>query len=212
MPIIKGTMGYTRFLLNAERPMPVDDIAERLNLFKFRALHDRGEDMESFGWVSYGSEFEWDQPIEISDFYFDRAVVLCARIDKITLPKALLKALVKKSIAAYAKEHQKTPDKTVRQEIQLAETLGLRSRMLPHTTLIEAIWLKDAGELRVFSRSKTKLDRFVELFEQTMMQRPLRHDFAYGAWQLAKVRHEDTALERLTHQPLFIPPIRIDVQ
>lgn len=212
MPVLKGAMGYSRFLVKGGQALSSDVIAEKLNMFKFRPLHPKGEDTETVGWCPYLSEYDYDKSIEVKDFMFDRKIILSLRMDAISLPKELLKSLVKKSIAAYAKDYNKFPDRTVRKEIELAEALGLRARVLPKTKIIESIWCQNSEELRVFSRSKAQVDRYLELFQQTFMLRPERRDFAFEALQMAEKDGQIVALEALTHQPIFIPPVRVDIQ
>lgn len=212
MPVLKGVMGYTRFLVKDQVALSPHAIAEKLNMFGFKPLHARGEDAETVGWCSYLSEYDWEKSIEVSDFLFDKKVVLCMRIDTISLPKGLLKSMVKKSVRSYMLDHKKMPDKTVRKEIELAEVLALRARILPQITLIESVWCQETHELRLFTRSKTKIDRFLELFQQTFLMRAERKDFAFVALEKAREWHVVNELENITHLPVFIPPMRIDVQ
>ncbi|HXW52754.1 MAG TPA: recombination-associated protein RdgC [Myxococcota bacterium] len=212
MPILKGTLGYTRFLVKCPQPLPPSQIAEKLNMFRFRPLHPHGEDTESVGWCPFLWEYDAEKSIAESDFHFDQNIVLCLRLDSITLPKALLRATVKKALSAYATEHKRLPDKTVKKEIELAETLSLRSRVLPATKIIESLWCQDTGELRIFSRSRAQVDRFLDLFQTGFLLRPERRDFAHSAWQCADERNWLSDLTQLNHHPIFLPPVRIDVQ
>jgi hypothetical protein len=201
MPIIKGTMGYTRFLVESPTPQ---DVVEKLNLFKFRPLHEKGEDNEALGWCPYLNEYDHERAIFAKDCLFDDKVVLSMRHDSITLPKGLLKMLVKKSLAAYERDHQKQADRHVKKELELFEAKALRSRILPKTKLIEAIWCQKNKELRVFSRS-SMVDQFLDLFQQTFLVKPQRRDFIFEGMR-------ESSIDSLTHQPIFMPPVRVDVQ
>ncbi len=212
MPVLKGTMGYTRFLVKCPQPLPATSIVEKLNMFRFRSLHPHGEDNESMGWCAYLSEYDAEKTIVINDFQYDQNLVLCMRVDNITLPKGLLRSFIKKALSAYAKEHNKLPDRTIKKEIELAETLSLRSRVFPSIKIVESIWCQTTQELRVFSRSKAQIDRFLDLFQNTFLLRPERFDFAHSSWQLAQKKNNESDLEQMSHEPLFIPPARIDVQ
>lgn len=212
MPILKGAMGYTRFFLRDAHKLSPDVIVDKLAMFKFRPLHPRGEDYESAGWCAYRSEYDHEKDIVVKDFYYDQQIMLCMRVDVITLPKPLLKSLVKKSISAYAREHGRHVDKTTMKQIELAEAKGLRERVLPKITIVEAIWSQQDQSLRVFSRSQNVLKRFLELFEQSFSIRPERQDFPVQALDFADKKQLVPALENLKHQPLFMPPLRVDVQ
>lgn len=209
MPVLKGAMSFQRFRMTASQ-FSLSEITEKLSLFKFRPLHPRGEDNESFGWVAFQNEYDHEKTIEIGDVHFDNAVVLTLRIDTISLPKLLLKSLVKKSLSAYFRDHQKMADKTVRKEIELSEAQGLRERILPKTRIIEAVW-NQTGELRIFSRSQTAVDRFLGVFQDTFLLRPERFDAAAQAYHMAYAQEKIPGLDAITHTPLFTPPIRIDV-
>lgn len=212
MPIIKGTMSYTRFMIKNEAELAPLSIIEKLNLFKFRPLHERGEDNETIGWCPYLSEYDHEKPLEVSDFLYDDKIVLSMRYDAIVLPKELLKVLVKKSLAAYFRDHKKFPDRTVKKEIELAEARGLRGRVLPKTKIVESIWCQKSEELRVFCRSQSLLDRFLELFQQTFLLKPERRDFPLEAMAYGRQKNIEIATTTLAHQPIFVPPIRVDVQ
>jgi DNA recombination-dependent growth factor C len=206
MPILKGTMGYTRFIVKSEAELDAKAIAEKLNLFKFKPLHPHGEDQETMGWCAYLAEYDPEKSIEMKDFLYDDKIVLSFRMDSISIPKDLLKAVVKKSVASYYKDYKKWPDKTVKKEIELAEAKAIRARILPKTKIIEAMWSQQQGELRVFCRSKSQLDQVTELFLQTFLLRPERRDFSYGA-----LGHSPR-VEAISHQPMFIKPLPVDVQ
>lgn len=212
MPILKGNMSYTRFLVKSESNLSGESIVEKLNLFKFRPLHPRGEDNETHGWCVFLSEYETDYDITIKDCIYDDNVVLTMRIDSMVLPKALLKSMVKKSLAQYQRDHNRFPDRTVKKEIELAEIQGLRARIIPRTKIIESVWCPKSNELRIFSRSKSVVDRYLELFQHTFMLQPQLRDFPKEGLIAAQNKNLASTLESLSHQPLFLAPIRVDVQ
>lgn len=204
MPIIKGTMGYTRFLVNSK--VEIDGLViEKLNLFKFRPLHEKGEDSETIGWCSYLNEYDHERNIAHTDCFFDEKIVLSMRQDVITLPKGLLKMLIKKATQAYQREHQKFPDRQAKKEIELFEAKNLRARILPKTKIVEAVWYPKTQELRIFCRAQSLIDHFLDLFQQTFLLKPCKRDFVFEGLRLENI-------ENLSHQPIFIPPVRIDVQ
>lgn len=185
--------------------MPSDHEAiEKLNLFRFRPLHEQGEDNETAGWVSFLAEYETQKPLEYKDVFFDGNMVLGLRIDVIKIPKPLLKANVKKSCDLYFAEHKRLPDKVVRKELERAEAKALRARILPHTKVIEAFIDINRREVRMLARPKALIDRFRELFEQTFMVHLNRDDFVAVA-----LKNEKTAgaLDHLHHEPLYSPAV-----
>lgn len=213
MPILKGVMSYTRFLVPCEvKPFAVDEIVEKLMLFRFRPLHPRGEDKQTMGFCPYLFEFDDERPITMMDCFFDDKIVLCFRVDSIVLPINLLKAAVKKSLSVYQKDFKKLPDRTVKKEIEQAEAKALRARILPKSQIIESMWCQKSGEMRVFSRSKTLVDGYIDFFKQTFNLHPIKRDFAHEALVNAKSKSLELNAATLSHQPIFLPPMRIDVQ
>jgi len=210
MSVLKGAMAYQRFTAAGEN-FSAEQIIEKLRLFKFRPLHERGEDKESVGWSSYLSEYDHEKNLEIRDFLYGEKIILSMRLDTISLPSQYLKARVKKSLAEYQREHDKKPDRTVKKEIEAAEIQALRERVLPKTKIIEAVWCQKAQELKVLSRGSI-VERFIELFQETFLIRPSLRDCAHETYWLGHSAGEAHAVELMTHDPIFMPPIRIDVQ
>lgn len=211
MPVLKGAMSYTRFMVAGEH-YSAEQIVEKLRLFQFRPLHERGEDKESNGWSSYLSEYDHEKKLEISDFLFGEKIILSMRLDSISLPSQFLKARVKKSLAEYQREHNQKPDRRIKKEIEAEEIKALRARVMPKTRITEAVWCQKSQELRIFSRTAALLDRFNELFQETFLIRPSQRDFAHEAYWHAQSAHNYASLEHLAHEVLFMPPVRVDVQ
>lgn len=210
MSVLKGALGYQRFSVAGEN-MNAEQILEKLKLFKFRPLHERGEDKESIGWSSYLSEYDHEKNLEIRDFLYGEKVILAMRVDIISLPSQYLKARIKKSLAEYQRDHDKKPDRTIKKEIEAAEIQALRARVLPKTKVIEAVWCQKAQELKILCRGSL-VDRFVELFQETFLIRPSLRDYAHETYWLAHSTGEAHMVEHITHEPIFMPPIRVDVQ
>jgi len=209
MSVLKGAMGYQRLRVPGEN-FSAEQILEKLRLFQFRPLHERGEDKESVGWSSYLSEYDHEKKLEISDFLYGEKIILAMRYDIISLPSQYLKARIKKSLAEYMRDHNKKPDRTVKKEVEAAEIQALRARVLPKTKIIEAVWCQKAQELKILSRGSI-VDRFTELFQETFLIRPTLRDFAHETYWLGHAAGEAHAVELLAHDPIFMPPIRVDV-
>jgi hypothetical protein len=210
MSVLKGALGYQRFTVAGEY-LSAEHILEKLRLFKFRPLHERGEDKETAGWSSYLSEYDHEKNLEIRDFLYGEKVILAMRYDVISLPSQYLKARIKKSLADYQRDHDKKPDRTIKKEIEAAEIQALRARVLPKTKIIEAVWCQKAQELKILSRGSL-VDRFLELFQETFLIRPSLRDFAHETYWLSYSAGQAHALEHMAHEPIFMPPIRIDIQ
>lgn len=210
MAILKGAMTYTRYRVLSPSSLTPEAVLERMGLFRFRPLDPRGDDNETLGFCPFQNEYDDERPIAAQDFYFDGKIVLSLRIDSLRLPKDLLRTLVRKSIAAYQREHRKFPDKTTKKEIELAESKGLRAKILPKTKIIEAIWCQKSQDLRVFTRATASLDRFLELFQQSFLLRPERRDFPTEALTFSEKMQMDISAH-LDHEPLYVPPLRMEV-
>ena len=211
MPVLKSTMGYQRFSITSDNWTP-EQIIEKLRLFQFRPLHEKGDDKESVGWSSFLSEYDHEKKLEISDFLYGEKIILSMRYDIISLPSQLLKARVKKSLQEYFREHNKKADRVLKKEIEAAEAQALRARVLPKIKIVEAVWCQKAQELKILSRSSSLVDRFIELFQETFLLRPSLRDFAYESYWRSHASGLLHNLEALAHEPIFMPPIRVDVQ
>lgn len=186
MSVLSGAMTFQRLYLPNDEKFNEDYIKERLGLFRFRPLHAQGIDNESLGFCPYRSEFDNEKAIEVADFLFDQAIIFSVRLDVIKIPRPLLKALVKKSVIAYQREHGKKADRTVIKEIEKAESAGLRARILPKSTIVEIVWQKNTNEILVLNRSERLVERFIDIFYQSFLVRPLKKDFAFASLDCAK--------------------------
>lgn len=211
MAILRGAMSYTRFRVHSPTALTPEAIAERMNLFRFRALDPRGEDNETLGFCSFQSEYDDERTIVVPDFYFDGMIALSMRHDTVRLPKDLLRGLVKRSLVAYQREHGRLADRTVKKEIELAESKSLRAKILPKTKILEAIWCQRSQELKIFTRAAASLDRFIELFQQSFVLKPERRDFPTEAFTFCETTL-GTLPPELSHEPLYTPPLRMEVQ
>lgn len=212
MPLIKGALSYQRFRVEQDQGLSPEQIVEKLRLFKFRPLHDRGHDQETMGWSSYLAEYDTEKEIEISDILYDEKIVLSLRYDTVALPKPLLKSLIKRSLAAYHSEYKKWPDRVVKKEIEQAEIASLRAKILPKTRIVEALWCQNSQELRIFTRSSSLIDRFVDLFKSTFKFKAVHRDFVHDAYWFATSTNQIQELSLCAHAPLFAPAIRMDIQ
>lgn len=211
MPILKGLMNYMRFSVAASHEIKPEYFKEKFNLFRFKPLNENGHDDQSLGWVPFLSEYDDEKPIETSDFLYDDKIILTLRMDKINLPKELLKIAIKKAILSYEKQFKKYPDKAVKKEIEIAESKKLRAKVLPKCKVIEAVFSLENNQLRIFSRSASLIDKFVEIFEQTFLLKVSRCDFA---WFSLKSKNNEEFLHDLfllKQKPLFSPAHQIDI-
>lgn len=211
MPILKGSLTYQRFRISDEVNLSMDAIIEKMRLFKFRALDSRGFDQESAGWCAYLNEYDHEKELEIKDILYDEKIVLTLRYDQMVLPKPLLKSLIKKSHKAYYDDHKRWPDRTIKKELEQAIVQDLRSRMIPKTKIIEAVWSLESRELRIFSRSKTLVERFLDLFKATFLQKAYERDFTHEAYFFLASKNQSSLLDGYSYTPLFKTSHVVDV-
>src|ERR1700728_4086114 len=94
-------MSYTRFQAYGElEPGFVERFEKALELRRFMPLHEHGDDLKSFGFVSALYPFDDARPLTNDQFLFGDAVVLAFREDTITFPKARMKAMVEERYRA----------------------------------------------------------------------------------------------------------------
>jgi hypothetical protein len=164
--LFNGSMSYTRFGVEGDlEPGFVERFEQTLALRRFMPLHESGDDLKSYGFVSALHPFDDNRVLNNDEFLFGDAVVLAFREDTIVFPKAKLKALVDERYRAEIVEG--VPEKAaVRQKklIEIAVKREMRARLIPRSRITDIYWETASGQVRVFGRGKGLLARIEEYF------------------------------------------------
>lgn len=212
MGVFKGSMNYTRFDVEGELPKDFLTVFEgALALRKFVPLHEDGNDLETSGFVLAQSPFAEEVPLFNNAFYFDGRIVLALRVDTIRLPKAYVRALLKKRIAEQAAKLGEEPSRKTIKALEEAVLYEVRKRVFPKTQLVDFCWDTDKGQLRLFGRGKSLIERFTQLFEQTFSGVKVKQrTFAEQAQAMELPLRVKGQLDALVPQELFQPPQRVE--
>jgi len=172
-------MSYTRFQVEGDlEPGFVERFEQALALRRFIPLHEHGDDLKSFGFVSSLYPFDDAKPLTNDQFLFGDAVVLAFREDTITFPKARMKAMIEERFRA--EEVEGVPEKAAARQkklIEIAVKRELRERLIPRSRVTDIYWETATGQLRVFGRGKGLLSRIEEYFSATFKMRLLPLQF-----------------------------------
>ncbi|MCA9561888.1 MAG: hypothetical protein KC561_00295 [Myxococcales bacterium] len=167
MGLADGGISFRSYFVDGEIP---DDFRplflERIKMYQFEPLEVEAEEDISYGWVHVDNLLE--TRFERPDVYFQDYLVLALRIDKWSIPPALLKAAVKRSTAEKLAEADRAHlSKMERGELADRERTRLKRMSLPSARSIDFCWNLTDMTLRFSSSSRSVNEMFCELFERT---------------------------------------------
>ncbi|HAN32311.1 MAG TPA: hypothetical protein DCQ06_12005 [Myxococcales bacterium] len=139
-------------------------IREGLSSHAFTEVRMEADPPVSTGWVRIDDPFEVQWAEDEWLLNNRHQIDLLMRTDSIQVPAAMVREHVEVKLREAA--DQGGPKRKQR-EIKDLVTMQLRRRSLPKMQLIEAIWDLSTNEVRVHTTSKTVLERFEELFNET---------------------------------------------
>ncbi len=167
MPFSSGTITATRY--RASDPCPPDaakKFTPEMNRQGWRPIQaDKGE-MQSFGWVDprnpLSTRLDWDRQT-LGAYLF-----LMVRIDRKSLPAALLKAHVREALRALAKEKKgRQIPRAERRALEEKVAADLLRQVSPSVAFYEAVWNTATGDVYFAAASRFANDVFNDLFVST---------------------------------------------
>ncbi|MEA2015043.1 MAG: recombination-associated protein RdgC [Thermodesulfobacteriota bacterium] len=173
MGLSKGTLTFTRYRVAGRLPDQFPDFIDRqIKLFAFREMSSAGEE-ESLGWTSLDNIL--DNDFEYANYSIANYIVSSLRIDRRTVPPALLKLRVLKAEKEFLEEKGlKKLYKGQREDIRETVKSGLLNRAHPVPSFYEICW-SVSGEWLIFGSLSEKVnDEFKELFKRSF-DLPLTH-------------------------------------
>lgn len=167
MSAVSGSLSYARFFVPSKLPRDFRDTAhDAICANAIRPLHpDEAEEMRA-GWCVMGENVGLELPYE--RVMLDGFVNLGLRIDKWTIPGALLRTRVREAETKYreksGKERLSKREKIDVREIVVRE---LRRRLVPTVRVYDLSWSLEDGLVRFFSHSEKVTGTMLDLFAQT---------------------------------------------
>ena len=166
MGLSKGTLTFTKYRVAGPLPDNFPDfIDKQIKLFAFRELSSTGEE-KSLGWTSFDNILDTD--FEYANYSIADYIVSSLRIDRRTVPPALLKLRVLKAEKDFKEEKGlKKLYKGQREDIRETVKLGLLNRAHPVPAFYEICW-SVTGEWLLFGSLSEKVnDDFKDLFKRS---------------------------------------------
>lgn len=167
MGLINGSVTYRRFRVT---DTVTKDFREQLTggmkRYAFRDINPKTNPEMSIGWVN--SMDPIDTELTVEKVIFGRHVILGIRRDRKSIPAALLKARVSEAVRATLRERR--AKKLSREEtVALRETVreAMLAAVSPTTTLFEAVWNYETGDVFLSTQAQKAATEFAELFEAT---------------------------------------------
>ncbi len=166
MGVSKGTLTFTKY--RVEGPLPdnfPDFIDKQIKLFAFRDL-TAAEKEKSMGWTSFDNILDTD--FEYANYSIADYIVASLRIDRRSVPPALLKLRVLEAEKEFREEkHLKKLFKGQREDIRETVKSGLLHRAHPVPAFYEMCW-SVSGEWLIFGSLSEKVnDDFKEFFKRS---------------------------------------------
>jgi DNA recombination-dependent growth factor C len=192
MGFLKGRLNFRRYQISD--PLP-DDFRDRFE----QALTDHGfrdpmsatKGEETVGWVLPDNLLDTDFSNR-DRWLFNHYLLGAVRVDKKTLPAALVRAMVERRVQQWCEENSRAhAPASVRADIRINIESDLIARTLPQVRLIPFCWNLAEGWLLFESTSNRMNDCFRTLFRRTFGLTP----------------EPFTPLEFLTETPHLVDPI-----
>lgn len=180
MGAFKGSISCALYHVDGEPESGFrDDFMERIHEFRFVDLTPDDEDDLRWGWCCAQDMLDTD--FTKAKVFQNEYLCLGLRVDRWSLPGALLKARIARREDQKKQEFQKA--KLLRSEkeaIREFVSREMKQQMLPAATMVDMVWNIDRREVRFWSQSTGRREQFEELFESTFQLR-LVHSNPYVA-------------------------------
>lgn len=167
MGALKGSISYSLFFVDGEIPKGFSDsFMERIEEFRFQELSAESEDDFTTGWTVVGDMLDLD--FTKTKVFRNEYLCLSLRVDKWSLPGALLKARIQQRGEDHMREFEKAKLlRSEKEQIREAVTREMKGQTLPSASLVDMVWNLEKGHVRFWTQSSTRVELFTELFEST---------------------------------------------
>lgn len=192
MPFTSGTISASCY--RTEQPCP-SDARERFNRtlqrWAFKPINAEKGESQSAGWVDprniLATPLNWDH-LTVGPYVF-----LGLRIDKKSVPSALLKAKVRQALRDIAKEKKiQRISRTEKKAIEERISGELLKQASPSVAIYEAVWNTATGEVFFGATSKGLNEGFMEIFGHTFeMELIPNHPLARATELATSVGHPE---------------------
>lgn len=197
MPITTRKSTFTIFNLEAIRDMDVNSVEELLRGKQFTPIDDT-PDVLSYGWTPVGdiNDLDFQETIARGEY-----MLWAMRVDKRSIPSSVMRNEVSKVVKD---ELQRTGREFLSRErlgeIKEQVSLRLRSKMPPTPKTVQVVYDPSAKQVYVGSTSKTDIEYFIDLVQDTFGEVALPWNPADHAEEVlgAKIVDKLNAMEKET--------------
>jgi recombination associated protein RdgC len=181
MGVRKGSVSYSLFHVEGDLPPDAPSfLLERAREFALQELTPDSEQDQHIGWCALDDLLTLD--FTPDHLFRGEYVCLGMRIDRWSLPGALLKARIARAEDAHRQHVGRLRlSRHERDQIRTQEILSLKKLLIPTAASIDVVWSLPRREVRLWTQSPTRVEAFQQLFESTFQLRPWQHN----AWLAA---------------------------
>lgn len=159
MPVLRGAVTFSRFLVEPDKEAPADlkrSLSRALKARAFAPIDRRSEEERATGFVelenSDGTEFA------SGDLFYGEYALFAWRVDTIKIPGPVLKAEVEKWAAAFEKEKGRPPSRGEKNENKSSVRQLLRNRAVPMTKVHDISWNLKTQQLQIWAASRKAVE------------------------------------------------------
>lgn len=203
MGALSGNATYLRFFVDGEAPAKLGEVFEQaIEARRFTPLLERGEELESGGWVPLEDPFDDELPITRDRFHFGELIALAYREDRYAFPRPLVQRRIKKKLEEILEKGEKV-NKAKKKQAELAVIAELKKKTLPRPRVMDLVWDMPRNELRIFGRGPMAIERATACFERTFAVRLQAASWASRAFALDLSLRARSVLEGLAPEFVF---------
>ena len=166
MGLLKGNLTFSRYRVPGDLPNEFSSFVNRqIRKFAFQEFETESEET-SMGWTSIDNVL--DTKFEFANYALGDYLIFSLRMDKKSVPPALLKLKAGEAERAFlAEKKQERLYKEQRKQIAESVRLNLLSKALPVPSFFDVCWCISKKWLIFGSHSEKVNDPFAKLFERT---------------------------------------------
>jgi DNA recombination-dependent growth factor C len=166
MPILRGAVTFSRFLVQPDEGAPSDlkrSLSRTLKARAFAPIERRSEEERAAGFVELENHDSTEFPA--GALFYGEYALFGYRIDQIKVPGPVLRAEVDKWAAAFQKEKGRPPSRGEKAENRSSVRQMLRNRAVPLTKVHDVSWNLKSQQLQIWAASRKAVEEVLSAVE-----------------------------------------------
>jgi recombination associated protein RdgC len=192
MPILRGAVTFSRFLVQPDEGAPADltrSLSRTLKARAFAPIDRRSDEERAAGFVELENHDSSEFPA--GALFYGEYALFGYRIDQIKVPGPVLRAEVDKWAAAFQKEKGRPPSRGEKAENRTSVRQMLRNRAVPLTKVHDVSWNLKSQQLQIWAASRKAVEEVLGAVETGFKVKLIPLNPASAA---ARMGIEDSAL------------------